>query len=151
MAWLILFVAGFLEVVWAFAMKQSDGFTRLIPTIIMTAAAVGSFGLLARLDDLPPHGGKEVVFRDGHIVLRLIVQRTGVGSAAVFENRCPHAGPPLNMFDDKFLDITGTRLICRTHGALFEMESGKCVRGPCKGDYLRPVAVTIRDGAIYSA
>lgn len=107
--------------------------------------------LLARLEDLPPHGGKELVFRDGTMVLRLIVQRTGYESAVVYENRCPHAGTPLNMFDDKFLDITGRRLICRTHGALFEMDSGKCVRGPCKGDYLRPVAVTIEDGVIYSA
>lgn len=47
MAWIILIVAGLLEVVWAFAMKQSEGFTRLWPTAIMGAAMVGSVGLLA--------------------------------------------------------------------------------------------------------
>ncbi|WP_262692616.1 Rieske (2Fe-2S) protein [Kordiimonas aestuarii] len=106
--------------------------------------------LLARLDDLPHHGGKELVFRDGHMVLRLLVQRHGAG-AVVYENRCPHAGTPLNMFDDKFIDITGGRLLCRTHGALFDIASGRCVRGPCKGDHLRAVNIDIRDDAIYSA
>lgn len=47
MAWIILIVAGLLEVVWAFAMKQSHGFTRLWPTVIMVVAMVGSVGLLA--------------------------------------------------------------------------------------------------------
>ncbi len=105
--------------------------------------------LLTHLDGLPIHGGKELVFRDGTLVLRLLVQRLG-DSAVVYENRCPHAGTPLNMFDDKFLDITGKRLLCRTHGALFDIEDGKCLRGPCKGDHLRAVAVEVRDGAIYS-
>ena len=47
MPWVILFIAGILEVVWAFAMKQSHGFTRFLPTSIMLVAAAGSFGLLA--------------------------------------------------------------------------------------------------------
>lgn len=106
--------------------------------------------LLARLSDLPDHGGKELVFRDGMLVLRLLVQRFE-GGAVVFENRCPHAGTPLNMFDDRFLDISGRRLICRTHGALFDLKDGHCNRGPCKGDYLRAVAIHIEDGIIYSA
>lgn len=47
MSWVFLILAGFLEVVWAFAMKQSQGFTRGVPTLIMIGAMVGSFGLLA--------------------------------------------------------------------------------------------------------
>jgi quaternary ammonium compound-resistance protein SugE len=46
-AWIILVSAGFLEVAWAFAMKQSDGFTRLWPTIVTISAMVASVGLLA--------------------------------------------------------------------------------------------------------
>lgn len=105
--------------------------------------------LIARLDDLPDHGGKDVIFTEGTARLQVIVQRLD-DDVVVFENRCPHAGTPLNMFNDKFLDITGKRLICRTHGALFDPGNGKCVRGPCKGQYLRTVAVEIRDGAVYS-
>lgn len=47
MPWIQLFVAGLLEVVWSTAMKQSHGFTRLIPTVIMVAGMVASFWLLA--------------------------------------------------------------------------------------------------------
>jgi quaternary ammonium compound-resistance protein SugE len=47
MAWMILTAAGLLEVVWALALKQSDGFTRLIPAIITIVAMAASFGLLS--------------------------------------------------------------------------------------------------------
>lgn len=47
MAWLYLVVAGVLEVVWAFTMKQSHGFTRLTPSLITLVAMMASFGLLA--------------------------------------------------------------------------------------------------------
>lgn len=47
MAWVYLVFAGILEIVWAFAMKQSAGFSRLTPTLIMGAAMIGSFVLLS--------------------------------------------------------------------------------------------------------
>lgn len=47
MAWLYLFSAGLLEVVWAFTMKQSDGFSRPGPTAITILTMVGSFALLS--------------------------------------------------------------------------------------------------------
>ena len=47
MAWIVLIVAGLFEVVWAFAMKQSHGFTRLWPTLVTAGAMALSVGLLA--------------------------------------------------------------------------------------------------------
>jgi len=47
MAWIYLFIAGVLEIVWAFAMKQSHGFSRLVPSLITLGAMVASFGLLS--------------------------------------------------------------------------------------------------------
>ena len=47
MAWIALFVAGLLEVVWAFAMKQSEGFSRLTPSLVTLAAIGASFALLS--------------------------------------------------------------------------------------------------------
>lgn len=47
MAWIYLFIAGLLEIVWAFAMKQSHGFSRLVPSLITLGAMVASFGLLS--------------------------------------------------------------------------------------------------------
>jgi quaternary ammonium compound-resistance protein SugE len=47
MAWIRLLIAGILEVVWAFYMKRSDGFTRAVPTVITLVTMVGSFALLS--------------------------------------------------------------------------------------------------------
>ena len=47
MAWLMLVVAGLLEVVWAFSMKQSAGFTKPLPTAITLITMIASFALLA--------------------------------------------------------------------------------------------------------
>ncbi len=47
MAWFLLFIAGIFEVVWAYTMKQSDGFTRLVPSIITFVALAMSLGLLS--------------------------------------------------------------------------------------------------------
>lgn len=47
MAWIYLFIAGVLEVVWAFYMKQSEGFSRLWPSLITLVAMIISFALLS--------------------------------------------------------------------------------------------------------
>lgn len=46
MSWLILFVAGLFEIVWAIGLKYTDGFTRLVPSAITLIATAISFGLL---------------------------------------------------------------------------------------------------------
>jgi quaternary ammonium compound-resistance protein SugE len=54
MAWVYLFIAGALEIVWATALKYSEGFTRLWPSVIGIVAATVSFVLLTlALRDLP--------------------------------------------------------------------------------------------------
>lgn len=47
MAWIVLIIAGLFEIVWAFAMKQSHGFTRLWPSLVTAGAMALSVGLLA--------------------------------------------------------------------------------------------------------
>ena len=47
MAWAYLVAAGILEIIWAYAMKQSYGFTRLVPTSITIVTMIASFALLA--------------------------------------------------------------------------------------------------------
>lgn len=47
MAWIFLFIAGLLEVVWAYYMKQSEGFTRVVPSAVTIVTMVASFGLLS--------------------------------------------------------------------------------------------------------
>lgn len=71
MAWIFLFAAGLLEIVWAFAMKESQGFTRLAPTLIMLAAMVASFGLLALSMRTLPLGTSYMIW-------------TGIGAVGAF-------------------------------------------------------------------
>lgn len=59
--WIVLVVAGLLEVVWALALKRSDGFANLPATVVFVVAAVASFVLLSRaLRDLPVGSGYAV-------------------------------------------------------------------------------------------
>ena len=46
MSWLLLIVAGLLEVGWAIGLKYSEGFTRLWPTVLTVLAMILSLGLL---------------------------------------------------------------------------------------------------------
>ncbi|MGK5036010.1 quaternary ammonium compound efflux SMR transporter SugE [Janthinobacterium sp. LB3P118] len=47
MAWILLLIAGMFEVVWAYSMKLSEGFTRLTPSVITVVMMIASFGLLS--------------------------------------------------------------------------------------------------------
>lgn len=47
MAWIYLVIAGVLEIVWAFSMKQSDGFSKLGPSLVTLVAMIASFALLS--------------------------------------------------------------------------------------------------------
>jgi quaternary ammonium compound-resistance protein SugE len=46
MAWILLFVAGLFEIVWAIGLKYTQGFTRLVPTVLTLASMAASVGLL---------------------------------------------------------------------------------------------------------
>lgn len=71
MAWILLGVAGLLEIVWAFAMKQSEGFTRMGPTAIMLVAMLASFWLLSLAMKTLPLGTAYMVW-------------TGIGAVGAF-------------------------------------------------------------------
>ena len=77
----------------------------------------------------------------------LALVRRGDGIYA-YVNSCPHTGMPMDWMPDQFLDAEGHYIQCATHGALFRLEDGYCVSGPCAGQSLRAVAVEIRDGWI---
>lgn len=58
MSWVILFIAGLLEVAWAVGLKYTEGFTKLWPTVGTTVALVGSFVLLGLARVLPLYHGR---------------------------------------------------------------------------------------------
>ena len=60
-----------------------------------------------------------------------------------YRNQCPHTGAPLDWMPDQFLDPEGSLIQCAMHGALFRVEDGLCVQGPCAGRSLSPVPLRI--------
>lgn len=67
--------------------------------------------------------------------LDIVVIRQG-SAVRAYLNHCPHLGIPLNWQPDKFLSLEETHIQCSTHGALFTLEEGYCISGPCRGQSL---------------
>jgi len=81
-----------------------------------------------------PQGEVIVVLRDGQIF--------------AYQNACPHLGINLEFNPDEFMDCEQHYLLCSNHGALFQVETGLCVAGPCQGESLLAVAICVENGEI---
>ena len=66
----------------------------------------------------------------------------------VYVNSCPHLGTSLDWAPDRFLTADSAFIVCATHGALFGIEGGLCVHGPCLGDRLEAVPLQIVEGLV---
>ncbi|WP_206861549.1 Rieske (2Fe-2S) protein [Lysobacter changpingensis] len=78
----------------------------------------------------------------------LILYRDG-DHVRAWLNICPHAGRRLDWAPGQFLKSRDGHLVCAAHGASFELAGGECVAGPCRGESLRAVDVSVRDGAVW--
>ena len=77
--------------------------------------------------------------------IEALVLRDGSGVVRAYRNLCKHLPIPLDAGSRRFEDVTGTHLLCGTHGAVFAPDTGICVEGPCPGARLEPLRVE-RDG-----
>lgn len=84
MAWVLLFVAGLLEIVWAYAMKLSQGFSRPAATVVTLAAMIASFALLSVAMKTLPLGTAYTVW-------------TGIGAVGAFVLGVMVLGEPANL------------------------------------------------------
>lgn len=83
MAWIFLFFAGLLEVVWAYSMKLSVGFTKPFPSMVTIVAMIASFGLLAMAMKSLPLGTAYTIW-------------TGIGAVGAFVLGIVVLGEPAN-------------------------------------------------------
>jgi len=91
-----------------------------------------------RLDELPDMGCKEFAFEeDGTSVHGFFVCKNGMIRA--YRNSCPHLKIGMNWLSNQFLDYRREHIQCALHGALFTLDTGECVMGPCFGRYLEPL------------
>lgn len=84
MAWLMLVAAGILEVIWAFFMKQSAGFTRWLPALLTVVTMAGSVVLLAMAMRTLPLGTAYTIW-------------TGIGALGAFFVGIIVLGEPANV------------------------------------------------------
>ena len=110
--------------------------------------------ILCRLNELPD-GTSRSFSPPGETPgegLELFLVRQG-SNVYAYRNRCPHTGAPLDWQPHQFLDEHGTLIQCALHGALFAIDSGLCLRGPCAGMTLKalPLQVTEEGLVLLSA
>jgi len=105
---------------------------------------------VGRLADIDDPGCREFVIGEGDWPFRGFVVRQG-GEVFAYQNFCMHAGHPLNWKPDAFLTKDKSALICASHGAMYDIRSGACFAGPCRGKALRRVETEIRDGVVWVA
>lgn len=100
--------------------------------------------------DLADPGAKGFTLGPGDWPLRGFVVRRGEALRA-YVNHCPHAGFPLNWQPDQFLAPHVPLIRCVMHGALFDVETGTCVSGPCAGKALRSLPLRVADSWVLLA
>ena len=105
--------------------------------------------VLCHLDDLPD--GEALGFDpEGSGQDSILVVRQGARLHG-YRDLCPHYGDtPMAWRRHAYLNAEGTYIVCAAHGALFEIDGGACVRGPCLGQALTPVKLAVdASGAVH--
>jgi nitrite reductase/ring-hydroxylating ferredoxin subunit len=74
------------------------------------------------------------------------------GSYFAYVNRCRHVPMAMDWVDNQFFAEQGRYLMCQTHNAYYEPDTGECIAGPptACGKYLYAVPLEITDGVIYA-
>ncbi len=120
------------------------------PAVRLRAPATPAGVELCELDLLPDPGARGFVLQIGEAYFHGFVVRKD-GAVHGYVDRCPHAGLPLPQALDVYLTLDGSLIQCSWHGALFRIEDGGCVGGPCAGALLTPWPVQVVDGRLMTA
>ena len=102
---------------------------------------------LCRLDEIGDPGSKGFAGIDGRP--DFFVVRQG-GRVFGYRNSCPHYGAPLDWKPDAFLSYDRDMILCSMHGALFRIDDGVCLSGPCPGQALESVNIEVFEGKIFA-
>ncbi|MFC1588888.1 Rieske (2Fe-2S) protein [Pseudomonadota bacterium] len=103
--------------------------------------------VVCSISDIPDPGSKAFQLNhNGDDLAIFVVHKDGKFHA--FINRCPHTGINLEWQPDQFLDKDQAFIQCSSHGALFEIDTGHCIHGPCAGDSLTPVQIEVIDSSL---
>jgi nitrite reductase/ring-hydroxylating ferredoxin subunit len=93
-------------------------------------------------------GGRGVRFEvlvDGRLAPAFVIRYDG--RVYGYLNQCAHVPMELDWSEGQFFETSGLYLMCATHGATYEPDTGHCIGGPCRGGALQPVRVEERPAA----
>jgi nitrite reductase/ring-hydroxylating ferredoxin subunit len=114
------------------------------------AAAVAKTPRLICKSEQLREGGEGILFEvaDAGTMLPAFVVRYE-GGVHGYLNRCAHVPVELDWQPGKFFDGAARYLICATHGATYEPDTGRCIAGPCAGQRLVALDVFEQDGNVW--
>ena len=101
---------------------------------------------ICSMNDIAEGQSKGFSINDGEAIF--IVRK--YGEVHAYRNSCPHLGIQLEMVPDQFLDSSHSLINCSMHGALFRIEDGLCISGPCLEQSLSKVPIVIKNEGIYT-
>jgi nitrite reductase/ring-hydroxylating ferredoxin subunit len=103
--------------------------------------------VVANAIDIAPGSARKFQLRcSGKTIDGFVVNFKGKFYAYI--NRCCHIPIPLDWIDNEFFTKDKRHLICMTHGATYEPNTGLCVDGPCPGEYLEVIPVAVKHGRV---
>jgi nitrite reductase/ring-hydroxylating ferredoxin subunit len=96
---------------------------------------------LCHIDDLPELASRGFDPQQSGQDSLLLVRKNG--EVFAYADICPHHDTPMAWRKDAYLNGQRDRIVCAAHGAHFEIETGLCTLGPCLGQSLTPLPITI--------
>ena len=99
-------------------------------------------------DELPDPGSKGITIIINDVELSLLAVKKD-SQIFLYRNSCPHTLGPLDWLPDNFLDEDKKYIMCANHGALFQINDGRCIYGPCKEQSLLALPFVIENNDIY--
>ena len=103
--------------------------------------------VLCRLDDIAEGSARGFSLGSADRRRDIFLVR-GRGQVHGYVDSCPHQGTPLAFLPDRYLTRDRGEILCSTHGARFEIATGLCVAGPCRGRALQKLPVSVSNGLI---
>jgi nitrite reductase/ring-hydroxylating ferredoxin subunit len=105
--------------------------------------AIANKTTLCKTTDIEDPGSKSFEVRIANKTQSIFVVHKE-GQFYAYHNQCPHTGVNLEWQQDQFLDLDKALIQCATHDALFMFDSGECIAGPCAGDALTAIPLSVQ-------
>lgn len=103
--------------------------------------------VISRLEELPDGDSRGFSLRPGGDLHDIFLVRQA-DRVYGYVNRCPHTGAPLDWVPHRFLSLDGQYIQCAMHAALFRIEDGACLGGPCNGTGLTSLPLVVENGLV---